>query len=274
MKAYLYRSKILLEFIVILIVSGLVSVMIWKLFLLKNKSNIEDYQLLAAIEPDQIILYQKNKSNSWKDYMAIIAACKNITAADREDLQQKLFSQLDKQISFKNLNWADTDKDIRKTAQNFRELLNHYSIFDHGKYGFPLKQTSYYTDTYGADREGGARVHQGTDLFNKKGTPIYNVCPGTIEKMGWNRLGGERVGVRGDDGNYYYYAHLDSINSQLVIGKRINIGDLIGKMGNTGDAISTPDHLHFGIELPNGEWLNPYPFLKVWEYHSTIQFNN
>jgi murein DD-endopeptidase MepM/ murein hydrolase activator NlpD len=69
-------------------------------------------------------------------------------------------------------------------------------------------------------------------------------------------------------GNYYYYAHLDKINSNLYITKQINKGDLLGTMGNTGDAATTPDHLHFGIELPNGNWVNPYSFVKVWEYYS------
>lgn len=108
-------------------------------------------------------------------------------------------------------------------------------------------------------------------MFNKKGTNIISVSTGTIEQLGWNRLGGERVGIRGSDGNYYYYAHLDTINSSLSINKQVNKGDLLGTMGNTGDAVTTPDHLHFGIELPNGKWINPFPYLKVWEYY---QFKN
>ncbi|NLI91680.1 MAG: M23 family metallopeptidase [Peptococcaceae bacterium] len=268
MRAILYRWKIPLQLIVIAVLVSFVSVVIWRLFIVKNKMIAEEYQLLASISSDEIIGYQKNKPDSWKDYIAVITACKNTSAAIREDLRKKLLSQLDNHTQFKNLKWNGADKNTQKTASQIRTLLNQYTIYDPGKYGFPLKQTCYYVDTYGADREGGARFHQGTDLFEKKGTPIYNVCPGTIEKLGWNRLGGERVGVRGDDGNYYYYAHLDKINPELIIGKKIKTGELIGQMGNTGDAISTSDHLHFGIELPNGQWLNPYPFLKVWDSHA------
>ena len=79
-------------------------------------------------------------------------------------------------------------------------------------------------------------------------------------------MGGERVGIRGDDGNYYYYAHLQIIATSLVKGKRVQAGDFLGTMGHTGVALTTPDHLHLGIELPNGQWINPYPFLGVWQY--------
>jgi hypothetical protein len=53
-----------------------------------------------------------------------------------------------------------------------------------------------------------------------KGHRFFSVCDGTVEKLGWNRLGGERVGVRGKDGHYYYYAHLDKINQELYIDKK------------------------------------------------------
>jgi len=130
--------------------------------------------------------------------------------------------------------------------------------------------TTWYEDSFGADREGGKRKHEGTDLFGKEGTPIVSIGGGIVEQLGWNRLGGERVGIRGDDGNYYYYAHLQFISPLLVKGKRIKAGEAVGSMGHTGDAFTTPDHLHFGIELPTGEWVNPYTFIAIWQYWGEV----
>ena len=141
-----------------------------------------------------------------------------------------------------------------------------YTYYRPNKYTFPVIGTTWYEDSFGAHREGGKRKHEGTDLFGKEGIPIISVCGGKVEQIGWNRLGGERVGVRGDDGNYYYYAHLQFISSSLIKGKRVEAGEPLGTMGHTGDALTTPDHLHFGIELPNSQWINPYTFLAVWQY--------
>ncbi|UWG95505.1 M23 family metallopeptidase [Dehalobacter sp. DCM] len=238
----------------------------------------KDYAKLASISPDLIIECQKKSPNNWQDYVAVtvgIQRTDNTNEKTNKKVREALYQQLDNGIDFKVLNWTSIDKGIKKNAQNCYKLLERYPFYTPGKYLFPIKIKSYYSDTYGAAREGGNRQHEGTDIFNEKGTPIFCVCDGFVEKSGWNRLGGERVGIRGKDGNYYYYAHLDKINEKLAVGDPIKMGDLIGTMGNTGDALTTPDHLHFGIELPNGKWVNPYAWLKVWEHNSdsTIVFN-
>ncbi|MDR3289449.1 MAG: M23 family metallopeptidase [Peptococcaceae bacterium] len=151
-----------------------------------------------------------------------------------------------------------------------RRFLAKYPLFQSGRFSFPVQGNPWYVDTYGADREGGSRKHEGTDLFSPEGTPVINVAAGKVERLGWNRLGGERVGVRGDDGVYYYYAHLKEINPSLKIGQKIERNAWIGGVGHTGDAITTPDHLHFGMQLPDGEWLNPYAFLVVWEHDQQV----
>jgi len=268
-----YRLQRSFQLLFILLVTVFICFMVWKLFLSKNDSIAADYQLLATISPDEIHYYQINKPESWKEYIAVITAFKmnaeeKITPNLQSETLTMLLKQLDNHADIQVLNWPQVDAKTKKSAIYLRTILDRYPIYVPGNYGFPLKQTCYYIDTYGADREGGKRLHQGTDLFDIKGTPIYSVSIGTVEKLGWNRLGGERVGIRGDDGNYYYYAHLDKINPALIIGAHVATGDFLGTMGNTGDALSTPDHLHFGIELPNGDWLNPYPFLKVWEYQN------
>ncbi|MGI6119963.1 MAG: M23 family metallopeptidase [Desulfosporosinus sp.] len=186
------------------------------------------------------------------------------TIPEKEAIQ--LIDQLKTSVRFSDLDWGSIPQDVQKNVQRHREILMKYPYYQPNKYKFPVIGDTWFINTFGAEREGGKRKHEGTDLFGKEGNPIVSVCGGRVEQLGWNRLGGERVGIRGDDGNYYYYAHLQYISPSLVKGQRVQMGDYLGTMGHTGDAITTPDHLHFGIELPNGQWINPYPFLVVWQY--------
>ena len=193
-----------------------------------------------------------------EDFIAIRS-----TLPERE--AQALLDQLKITVPFSNLNWGSIPKNTRTIVLRHREILTQYNYYHPGNYSFPVIGTTWFSDSFGADREGGKRKHEGTDVFAKEGTPIVSICGGEVEQLGWNRLGGERVGIRGDDGNYYYYAHLQTISTALVKGNRVQAGEFLGGMGHTGVALTTPDHLHFGIELPNGQWINPYPFLDVWK---------
>ena len=185
------------------------------------------------------------------------------TISERE--AQALIDQLKNYVLFSDIDWGGLTKNTQNRVQRHLEILYQYPYYHPSKYVFPVIGTTWFEDSFGADREGGKRRHEGTDLFGKEGTPIVSICGGKVEQLGWNRLGGERVGIRGNDGNYYYYAHLQSISAALVKEKQVKAGEPLGTMGHTGDALTTPDHLHFGIELPNGDWINPYPFLEVWQ---------
>ncbi|GAW90839.1 M23 family metallopeptidase [Calderihabitans maritimus] len=139
------------------------------------------------------------------------------------------------------------------------------------RYYFPVgKHKVYFMDTWGAERDGGKRRHQGTDIFAPPGTPLYAVTDGIIERKGWNRLGGWRIGLRGEDGIYYYYAHLQSYAPGIQQGDKIEKGTVLGYVGHTGNAEGTPDHLHFGMETPLKRWINPYPFLVYWQRKSSL----
>ncbi|MVN20964.1 peptidoglycan DD-metalloendopeptidase family protein [Mucilaginibacter arboris] len=111
---------------------------------------------------------------------------------------------------------------------------------------------------YGADRDAGIRKHEGVDIFAKKGTPALAAANG-IAQPGENKLGGKVVFLHPDDADYtLYYAHLDS---QLVHnGQHVSVGDTVGLVGNTGNAKTTPSHLHFGI-YTNGGAVNPLTFV-------------
>jgi murein DD-endopeptidase MepM/ murein hydrolase activator NlpD len=126
------------------------------------------------------------------------------------------------------------------------------------------------TDTWHAARQGG-RVHEGIDIFAKTGTPIHAVTGGTIVKGFSDPRGGVVVRIQGDDGNYYYYAHLKQGSTDaLHVGQRVGTGDVIGQVGNTGDAATTPPHLHLQVKA-GSEWVNPYHYLQPFPDMSAIE---
>lgn len=119
----------------------------------------------------------------------------------------------------------------------------------------PITGAYSYSDTWGAARSNG-RSHRGTDVFADYGTPLVAVVSGEAVNYGWEDAGGNGVFLLGDDGNRYFYAHLDDFG-QLG---RVNQGDVVGYVGDTGNATGTP-HLHFEIHPGGSGWTNPYSTL-------------
>jgi murein DD-endopeptidase MepM/ murein hydrolase activator NlpD len=117
-------------------------------------------------------------------------------------------------------------------------------------------------DSWHAPRSGG-RVHEGIDLMADEGTPILAITSGKIvQGFEGGPLGGVVVRLQGDDGRYYYYAHLQKGSvDHLEVGQRVEAGQQIGAVGSTGNAAGGAPHLHLGIK-ENGEWINPHPFLE------------
>lgn len=113
---------------------------------------------------------------------------------------------------------------------------------------------------WGDQRDGGSRKHEGIDIFDAFRTPLIAVEDGMVTRVGENGRGGKVIWLSpaGKDYNLYY-AHLDE---QLVTGmQRVQKGDTIGLMGNTGNARNTPSHLHFGIYTRKGA-VDPLPFIQ------------
>ena len=111
-------------------------------------------------------------------------------------------------------------------------------------------------DTWGAPRSGG-RHHQGVDMIGARGTPILAVVDG-VAVSGEGLLGGLTVRLLGTDGNRYFYGHFDSYGQ---LGE-VKAGDIIGLMGDTGNANGTP-HLHFEIHPGGGAAVNPYSTVRA-----------
>ncbi len=106
------------------------------------------------------------------------------------------------------------------------------------------------------------RKHEGQDIFASRGTPVVSATEGVVVRIGPGRLGGNTVFVLGSGRRYYYYAHLDHYAPTLHPGEFVSPGDLLGYVGNTGNARTTPPHLHFGVYTASGA-INPLPLLRA-----------
>lgn len=127
---------------------------------------------------------------------------------------------------------------------------------------------------------GGDRTHEGCDVmatFNQRGAyPIYSVCDGVIENIGWLPLGGYRIFIKNEQGAYFYYAHLSEYAKEFSVGDEVSAGTFLGFMGDSGygeeGTVGQFDvHLHFGIYMKDENGVeysvNSYPFLcYLWNH--------
>ena len=113
---------------------------------------------------------------------------------------------------------------------------------------------------FGDPRDGGRRNHHGVDIFAPRGTPVVASVDGIVTRVRDGGRGGKTVWLRDlRRGLALYYAHLDTQFVRAPL--RVQKGDTLGLIGNTGNARTTPPHLHFGVY--GGGPLDPYPFLHV-----------
>jgi murein DD-endopeptidase MepM/ murein hydrolase activator NlpD len=148
-----------------------------------------------------------------------------------------------------------------------------------GGYVFPVYGPSSFVDTFGAGRSDVAGGwHHGDDVFAPLGAPILAVASGSVFSVGWNKIGGNRLWLRDGQGNLFYYAHLSAFTPLAVNGNKVNSGDVLGFVGNTGDAQGTPTHLHFEIHpvgligLGYDGAVNPTTYLLAWKHLQDVSF--
>jgi len=118
---------------------------------------------------------------------------------------------------------------------------------------------------FGAERDAGARAHRGVDIFAARGTLALAATDAWVSRVDTTRRGGNVVWLQPLFGNMrLYYAHLDT--QSVERGQFVQAGDIVGTVGNTGNAITTPPHLHFGVYLRRrgrrGGARDPYDFLN------------
>lgn len=129
-----------------------------------------------------------------------------------------------------------------------------------GKGACPVAGAVSFSDTWGAPRSGG-RTHKGVDMIAARGTPIAAIYEGTIKRISTNTLGGKSIWLRVNNGDEFYYAHLDGYGD-ISVGQKVAEGYVVGYNGSTGNAPDWLPHVHFEFHPGGGHAVNPYPLVK------------
>jgi murein DD-endopeptidase MepM/ murein hydrolase activator NlpD len=150
-----------------------------------------------------------------------------------------------------------------------------------GGYVFPVYGPSSFTDTFGAFRgDVAGNWHHGDDIFAPLGAPLLACADGFVFSVGWNDVGGNRLWLRDEQGNEFYYAHLSAFTPLAQNGRRVKAGDVLGFVGNSGDAQGTPTHLHFEVHpfsllfMGYDGAVDPTPYLQAWKHLQDVRFYN
>ena len=106
-------------------------------------------------------------------------------------------------------------------------------------------------------------LHEGLDMFANRGTPAVAVANGVLDEKGVSSMSGLYVELTDRKGIQYFYDHFEAFGPHLHQGMRVHQGQVLGFVGNTGDARGGPTHLHFEVQ-PNGIPSPPKPFVDSW----------
>ena len=181
---------------------------------------------------------------------------------DERDPFRPIFSSDSASLAFVYEPWRGGDFVLRVQPELLRGGRYRVALRQEAQLGFPV-QGGGMTDIgsrFGAARDGGRRSHAGVDIFAARGTPVVAASGGRVNRVSVTRLGGKVVWVRDPVRNAsVYYAHLDS--QYVRGGEQVQPGDTVGFVGNTGNARTTPPHLHFGVYRRGEGAVDPFPFL-------------
>lgn len=122
-----------------------------------------------------------------------------------------------------------------------------------GEFVCPVPGATFFND-WGFPRSGG-RSHAGTDLFATRGTPVRAPASGHVDTAN-GKLGGKQFRLTTPAGVVFFGSHLDSFGAT----GRVRAGEVIGHVGDSGNARGSRPHLHFEVH-PNGSAINPFPLL-------------
>lgn len=199
-----------------------------------------------------------------------VVATAPVPPSDDDDFSQ-LIAQLSSDLNRHNSRLPKADKSGQvATATTKKERDTEFANRARALFA-PLNGNSLYMpvvgvqpndlyDSWHASRDGGRRKHKGIDIFAPKGTAVVAVTDGIISYIGEQPKGGLCLWLTNESGASFYYAHLDRWAPGLFEGMEVRSGDLLGYVGNTGNAKTTPPHLHFAVN-ENDEMVNPYPIL-------------
>jgi hypothetical protein len=128
---------------------------------------------------------------------------------------------------------------------------------------FPVGGLAYWTDDWHACRDGCSRLHQGLDIFAEEGTPLVAAADGVVTQKMVGETAGMSIEIQDAQGTQYFYAHLSGWAEPINVGDSVRVGQVLGYVGHTGNAIYTPPHLHFEYQ-PGGVPAPPKPQVDTW----------
>ncbi len=217
------------------------------------------------------VIYFSDEANAWAWQMEVpegrMLRARLATADTTQQLFMELFTVengeavLEESLSDSLISYIPDEPQTLVLRMQAELLINGsatLTVTDNPSMEFPV-QDGMRVDIgsfWGDPRDGGRRQHEGIDIFADRGTPAVAAAEGRVTRTGNGGLGGKTVWLRAN-GKALYYAHLDSINTHMGAG--VQIGDTLGFVGNTGNARTTPPHLHFGI-YDRGA-VDPLPFI-------------
>ena len=182
--------------------------------------------------------------------------------ADAADPMRPIFSSESPVDVFSHEPWRGGEFVLRVQPELLRGGSYSVSLEIQAQLVFPVegRGSEYIYSWFGAPRDGGARIHRGVDIFARRGTPVLAASAGRVSRVRDTRIGGKVVWVRDPVRNAsIYYAHLDS--QYVRDGQEVQAGDTVGFVGNTGNARTTPPHLHLGLYRRGEGAVDPFPFI-------------
>ena len=130
---------------------------------------------------------------------------------------------------------------------------------------FPVASDYSFIDSWGFPRGPGTpweHWHEGADIFAPTGTELLAVESGIISRLAGGGRGGLALYIEGQSGSKHYYAHLDGYADGIAEGRPVTAGQLVGYVGDSGNAAGGLPHLHYEIH-PGDRPVNPYPLLAA-----------
>lgn len=238
----------------------------------KHGSTATLHTLLAAQGPQDaveraglIAALQHRQGASLEEAVAVrtsLDQASELAAARRGDLEV-----LEAELDVLQADLADRLDDAESRLASLQERADRQREIDRegqqGVYACPMAPVvTTFRDTWGDPRSGGRR-HKGTDIFGPMGAEVYAITDGVISRHTSGGLGGISIYLQGDDGNLYYYTHLQDRAPLGALGTRVEAGDHIAFNGDSGNARGGAPHIHFERKPGGGASVNPYPYVAA-----------
>ena len=181
---------------------------------------------------------------------------------DPADPMRPVFSSESPVERFSHEPWRGGEFILRLQPELLRGGSYSVTLGLEAQLAFPVEGhgPQYIYSWFGAARDGGRRIHHGVDIFARRGTPVLAASAGRVSRVRDTAIGGKVVWVRDPVRSAsLYYAHLDS--QYVRDGQFVEAGDTVGFVGNTGNARTTPPHLHLGLYRRGEGPVDPFPFI-------------